>query len=591
MSARQVAFLAAGLIALHLAVRSWLAWTGGFYWDDLILIGRSGQWPLLSRELLLYDHDGHFMPGAFALAWFATHFAPLNWAVPALTLVLGQALAAAAVLRVLYLMLGMQPILVPPLAFYLFVPLTLPSFAWWSAGLNSLPLQIGLAWVTGDAIMLCRTGCRRYAVTGTLVAALALACFEKAVLVAPVACALVALLYRVDGDARPLRTAVARGRALWLPLAAVTALWAVAYCSVTETRPSVPSFAEAAELAHRATSLGVAPALVGGPLVWERWPPAPPWATPPVALIVLGWIVAAAAVVWSLRARRRTGAVWLLLLGYLALSEASMIVVRTGPDTAAELAQTLRYVADSAVVLTLGWAVIARAPRREPPRRAASHRLRAAAAAGVAAFVVCSLVSTATFAQRWREDPTPAYLATARASLAAHRDAPILDHPVAVHILLPVAHPHNLASHVFGPLADRPEFARHTEVLRVLDDSGRLVRAEVTGTRWLGQGPVPGCGHRVGNTPARLPLGEPLMDWEWAVRLNYYAATDGEVELGLDGSADTVVVPVRAGLHTVFVRLLGAGEAVRLRVRTPGLALCVGDGQVGVVVPTDLPQA
>ncbi|WP_169333715.1 hypothetical protein [Nocardia higoensis] len=577
--------VAGGLIALQLAIRAAVAFSGDFYWDDLILIGRSGQWPLLSREFLLYDHDGHFMPAAFALAWVSTHLAPLNWTVPAATLLAGQALASLAVLRVLRLVLGTRPVLLPPLAFYLFAPLTLPSFAWWAAALNSLPLQIGLAWVTGDAILLCRSGCRRYAVSGTVVAAMSLAFFEKSVLVPLVAFTVVAAIHRVDGLPRPLRTAFVRGRALWMPLVVVVASWAVGYLLVTDSRPAAPTLSEAAELVHHATSLGLVPTLAGGPWVWERWPPSPPWATPPAVLVVLGWLAVAAAPAWSLRNRQRTAAVWAILLGYLALSEASMILVRTGPGTAAELAQTLRYIADSAVVIAIGWAVIARAPRRPT-----EHRLPrpgpVLVAAVVAAFIVSSVCSTATFAQRWRDNPTVGYLDNARAALAADRDTPLLDHPVAIHILLPVAYPHNMVSHVFGPLTERPAFGRYTEVLRVFDDSGELVPAEVTGTRTLGQGPVPGCGHRVADAPVELLLGGALMDWEWTVQLNYFADIDGEVELGLDGSADAVRIPVRSGLHRVFVRLLGAGEALRVRTLTPGLRLCVGNGPLGVVVPT-----
>ena len=156
---------------------------GYFYWDDLILAGRSGSMSLLSSQFLFYDHDGHFMPAAFLVAGIATRVAPYNWLVAALTLLVLQALASLAVLRLLRLILGRRPTILIPLVFYLFSPLTLPAFAWWAAGLNALPLQIGLAWVAGDAIRLCRTGSARYAISGFLVFAVSLQFFEKAVLV------------------------------------------------------------------------------------------------------------------------------------------------------------------------------------------------------------------------------------------------------------------------------------------------------------------------------------------------------------------------------------------------------------------------
>lgn len=583
LSPRHVLTLAAALVALQLVVRGIVAFSGDFYWDDLILVSRSGQYSVPSGAFLFYDHDGHFMPAAFLAAWIATTLAPLNWVVPAIMLVVLQAGASLAVLRVLRLLMGTRAVLLLPLTFYLFSPLTLPSFAWWAAGLNSLPMQIGLAWVAGDAIRLCRTGRPRFAVSGVVVAALSLAFFEKSVLVPFVAFAVVALMNRVDGIDRPVRTALTKGRALWIPLVAVVACWAASYLVFTESRFVLPSATQTVGLFHHGTSLGLVPTLLGGPWGWDRWPPSPPWATPPTVLVVLGWLAVAAALAWSLRYRRRTGWVWLAMVAYVVASEAAMVLTRSGPDTAYELAQTLRYVADSGVVLAIGWALIVRAPRRDDVRPLPT--VPPAAVAGVVVlFVASSLWSTVTFVERWRDNPTVAYLAHAKQSLAANPDTPLLDQPVSIWVLLPVAYPHNTASHLFAPLRDRPEFGRHTDYLQLLDDSGRLIPAAVTPTRSLGQGPEPGCGYRVGPGGAALPLDGPLIDWEWTAQLNYFATADGVVEVGLDRSDDTVTVPVESGLNQVFVRLYGAGEALRITPETPGLELCVGAGPVGSVV-------
>ncbi|NKS27705.1 hypothetical protein GS505_18180 [Rhodococcus hoagii] len=583
LSPRRVLAVAAALVALQLVVRGIVAFAGDFYWDDLILVSRSGQYSVPSGAFLFYDHDGHFMPAAFLAAWLATAVAPLNWTVPAIMLIVLQAAASLAVLRVLRLLLGTRAVLLLPLTFYLFSPLTLPSFAWWAAGLNSLPMQIGLAWVAGDAIRLCRTGRTRFAVSGAIVAALSLAFFEKSVLVPIVAFAVVVLMYRVDDIDHPVRTALAKGRALWIPLAAVVACWAASYLVFTESRFVLPSATQTAGLLHHGTSLGVIPTLLGGPWAWDRWPPSPPWATPPLVLVVFGWFAVAAALAWSLRYRLRTGGVWIAMVAYVAASEAAMVLTRSGPDTAYELAQTLRYVADSAVVLAIGWALIVHAPRRESVRSLPKVPPVAVAALTML-FVASSLWSTVTFVQRWRDNPTVDYLAHARQSLAANPDTPLLDQPVSIWVLLPVAYPHNTTSHLFAPLRDRPEFARHTDYLQLLDDSGRLIPAAVTPTRNLGQGPEPGCGYRVEGGGAVLPLDGPLIDWEWTAQLNYFASADGVVEVGLDRSDDTVTVPVEAGLNQVFVRLYGAGEGLRLTPETPGLELCVGAGPVGSVV-------
>ena len=164
-----VARTAVALIALQLVLRAVLAFGGYFYWDDLILTGRAGTQSLLSASYLFDDHDGHVMPGAFLVAGGITRLAPLNWIGPALSLVVLQLIASLALLRALRVILGWRPVMLIPLTFALFTPLGVPAFAWWAAALNALPMIAALAWVCGDAILLVRTGERRYAVSALAV--------------------------------------------------------------------------------------------------------------------------------------------------------------------------------------------------------------------------------------------------------------------------------------------------------------------------------------------------------------------------------------------------------------------------------------
>jgi hypothetical protein len=146
------------LIIVQLVIRAHLAFSGFFYWDDLILIGRAGTQDLLSPSYLFDDHDGHVMPGAFLVAGAIIRLAPLDWVGPAISLVVMQLLASLSLLRTLYVILGWRPVLVIPLTFALFTPLGVPGFAWWAAALNSLPMLAALAWVCADAVLLIRTG-------------------------------------------------------------------------------------------------------------------------------------------------------------------------------------------------------------------------------------------------------------------------------------------------------------------------------------------------------------------------------------------------------------------------------------------------
>ena len=566
------------LIVVALGVRAWVASQNYFYWDDLILIGRGARFPLFSSELLLYDHDGHFMPAAFFVTGLVTRIAPYQWALPVALLILGQALASLALLRTLRLVLGWRLALLIPLVLYLFIPLTLPAFAWWSAALNALPLQIALAWVCGDAIQLVRTGRRRYAVSGTAVFVVSLLFFEKSVLVPFVALAFVILYLRTQSEETPIRSAVNKARALWIPSAVVLAVWIPVYLITVESPVTGNGRSMSAALLHHGTSLGTLPTLLGGPWQWERWIPGPAWADPPTFLVILAWAAVLAAVVVTVRSRRGAGWIWACATAYFLASVVAMTATRTAEGTTYELAQTLRYFTDSATVFALAIALYLAIPQR--PMRVTT---RAATIAFSVLFIASSLFSTATFVNIWRESPTRDYLDNARVSLADNTDAPLLDQPVSIWVLLPIAYPDNMASNLLAPLPDRPEFSSSTPILRMIDDTGRVVDAEVTFTRRIPEGTDPQCGTRV-EQPTELPLDGPLTGWGWTVRLNYLASADGTIDVSLT-SGDAVSVPVKQGLHSTFVQVVGSGTTVKVAPTTPGLSLCFAAGQVGVVVP------
>jgi hypothetical protein len=528
------------------------------------------------------------MPLGFLLTGLFTRMAPYEWWPLAITLVLLQALASLAVWRLLRLLLGDRPVLLLPLALYLFSPLTLPAYAWWLAAVNTLPLQLALAWVTGDAIRLLRTGRRRHAVSGALVFALGLFSFEKALVVPVVAFAVIAVLLRQAGEPGPIMATARRCLPLWGSLLLISGGWFWLYSSVVESPLVDPEYsgtvATAVDMVRLGVVEGLLPTLVGGPLSWAD--PAL-YATPPTAVVVAGCVVAAAAVVWTAWRRRGGGAIWWMVAAYVAASIGAMVLGRVGVATPPELSLSLRYFSDSVVVVAVAWSLVVIAPKRTDLRRHALINrtdLRDVAALAMVAFLAASLWSTVTFTRAWHELPARDYLATARASLAETADIPMLDHPIAEGILWGPTHPNNLASQVFSPLPDRPEFGRATPELRMLGDSGELVDAEVEAQRSLTPGPTPNCGHAVtGNRETVIPLDGPLIGWDWTIQLNYLAGRAGVLEVSLDGEATRA--PVERGLNTVFVRVMGAGEEVHVRSRTDELGVCIDSGRVGLMTP------
>jgi hypothetical protein len=592
---RWVALAAAALIAVQLGIRAVLAFGGYFYWDDLILIGKAGTEDLLSPSYLFDDHDGHVMPGAFLIAGVLTRVAPLVWTGPAISLVVLQLLASLALLRALSVILGWRPVLLIPLTFALFTPLAVPGFAWWAAALNSLPMLAALAWVCADAVLLIRTGNRRYAVTGVLAYFGGLLFFEKAAVIPFVAFAVAALLWHVQGDRAALRTVWRAGIWLWAALLALTAGWVVLYLAVVNQRRWSFDLSMTWDLLWRSITHGIVPGLAGGPWHWDRWAPASPWATPGPLVMALGWLVLVGALAVSLLRKQRLGLVWLTAAGYAVACQVPIYLMRSSKQTALELAQTLRYLPDFVVVLAMLIAVGFCAPNRPAPlsRRLDVSRQRALVTIGSAGlavlFVASSLYSTATFLTSWRDNPAQPYLQNARAGLAAaHADsnAPLLDQEVDPLVLQRVAYPENLASHMFALLRDRPEFAMATTQLRMLDSSARLINARVTWIRTIAPGPMPKCGYLVQpDKPARLTLDGPLLPADWTVELNYLANSDGSMTLSLTQGPD-VKVPVHPGLNRVYARLPGAGDVITVRANTTALSLCIASGPVGFLAPT-----
>ena len=584
-----VAAAAAALIALHLMVRAVLAFGGYFYWDDLILVGRSGTQPLLSASYLFNDHDGHVMPAAFLLGGVITRLAPLVWTWPAVSLVVLQLIASLALLRALWVILGWRPVLLVPLSFALFTPLALPAFAWWAAALNYLPMVAALAWVCADAILLVRTGNKRYALTAVLAYGAGLLFFEKSAVIPFAAFTVAALLCHVDGDRAAVRTVWRRGRPLWLAALALTAAWVALYLVVVDQQRWSWDLSMTWDLLSRSVTHGIVPGLVGGPWVWQRWAPASPWAVPPITVMVLGWLALAAAVATSLLRKQRLGAVWLAAAGYAVACQVPIYLMRSSAFTALELAQTLRYLADLVVVLTLLAAVGICAPNRPAPHWLdASGRRTAVAASLTAGFVASSLFSTATFFTSWRDNPTKSYITNAVRGLAAARAdsaAPLLDQDVDPLVLQRVVGPESLASHMFALIRDRPEFARSTPRLRMFDTAGNVVDADVTWVRRIVPGPEPQCGYFVEpGEPVRMPLDGPLLPAEWTAELNYLANTEGSLTVSLPVGPETKVA-VKPGLNRVYVRLSGAGDTVIVRADTAALAVCLASGPVGYLAP------
>ncbi|NNG96520.1 hypothetical protein HLA97_04535 [Gordonia araii NBRC 100433] len=596
-----MARFALALIAVYVAVRLALVASGGFYWDDLILIGRASTHNVFGWEYLTHNHDGHFMPGAFFVAGLTTLIAPTQWWPAALTLVVLAAAVALAVWRMIRLLAGPGArdswVTVGVLAFFLFTPMTVPSFVWWAAGLNSLPMQFAMAWLIGDAVLLCRGNLdekarRLVVIRSAVVYFVALVCFEKALYVVPVVFVATVLWCRynavradgceVDG---PLAAAFTRAKPLWLVLVPMTVAWAVVFLSATGGQGAAGqhSITQTLHLVWRSVNNAVLPSLVGGPWTWDRWIPSPPMGFAPVWQIVAGWLVLILVV--GLIARYRPAG--LMAVGaaavYVFAAQIPVMWNRSSGNTALELAQTMRYLPDAALVMTAALALAVAAPRaRVVPAPAATR--------AVAVALVVAIASSGwglwNFSASWRNNPTPDYLRTARASLTSDPERTMFDQALPLEVLTPVANPENQISHTFGRVRPPVRFGTVTDDLKVLDQRGRLVPGGVTPARTFAAG-AGDCTRPEVRRLTRVPLSGPLLNWTWTIALSYCANRDGRLSVQLAGG-QPVTVDLRAGLHVVYIQTTGRGTAITLRPLTPGLAVHTGEGRVGEVAEAAL---
>ncbi|MEH3155032.1 MAG: hypothetical protein PGN29_06660 [Gordonia paraffinivorans] len=584
--ARTLLLVAGAALVAQLALRCWTLARGDFYWDDVILIARAGSSDGLGY--LFDNHDGHVMPAAFAVVGLLTAVAPLSWPVAAASLVVGQAVVSLVVARLLVLVGGLRPATVAVFVLVLVSPMTVPASVWWAAGLNSLPFLAAAAWVAGDAVLACRTmppvALRTLAVRSGIVAAVGMAFFEKAALIGPIALVVAVLCVRRDalaGGTLSVRAALSRSRALWGALAGVTAVWAVAFVALAHPAAGDHSLSQTWALVWRGVTRGVVPALLGGPWSWGRWNPSPPFGTASTGVVVASAVVLIGLVVAAVAMRRGAAVVVVAAAGYVVLAQALVSWNRSSTGTALELAQTLRYLPDSALVTAVAAVLILSSP---PRRELSGPTRRRAGVVGVlatAAVAVSSVVSTVAFTDSWADNPTSAYLRTASSSLSDMRDTPMFDQALPLEVLLPVAYPDNQISRVFAGLHDRPRFGDWTDRLRVLDPRGHATDGAVTRARAFVAG-AGTCARPEVTGPAAIPLDGPLIRWKWTVAVGYCATGDGRIEVRIGDSAP-VTVPVRSGLHPLYVQARGSGDTVSVRPLTPGLGVHFSAGQVGEV--------
>lgn len=602
------------VLILALASRGWVAWRGYFYLDDFAFMAMAAHHSLFDLGYLLTPYNSQFMPGAHLWVWLLTRSMPFQYGgvvVVTMTLQLVLDLSFYTLLRRLF---GPSPATLLPFAVFVLSPLTLPGTLWWAAALSQLPQQLAMVAVLLAHVAYLRTGRVRHGLYGVLALVAGLLFAEKTLLVIPLLGALTVLFFAVGSALNRIRMVLIDHRRVWLAYGAVVLVYGtyvVSHIPHPVRRPDQGS--TVVQLGLESLVRAVVPALLGGPWTWVQIGYAGALADPgPFACgVALG--LAVLVVGGTCLVNRNAWRGWTLAAGYglvnlvvLAFSRAAVI----GPIVGDEY----RYVTDVTMVAALGIALSTvpiagrwRWRQGDPltPRPSVRQWLRspgvheivaalprpsktAVIATTTIAFAASATWSTLAYDQFWHPNPARRWVQTATSQIATADPAVVLADayvpgPVAWALLGSYAR----VGQVLSPMTRPPRILDHgfaSDRLSVLDSSGHLHPAVVEGVS-ARQGPVRGCGWRLGADPVVIPLQRRTLPFVWTMRIGYLSSGSSTAILTVGGHRTDV--SFHAGLGAAFMVVDGAVDTVAVSSLSGGATVCADSVTIGRALPED----
>ena len=589
------------LIVVQALVRAQLAARGFLAEDDFVLANRAAGEPL-SVEFLASLFNNHLMPAGLLTFWVIAKVAGLVYWPYLLLLTAGQTVLGIAFYRLLRLMLRSGWGLLIPLCLLLFSPLTLDTTSMWAIGVYLLPMHLAMVWALGAQVKFVRTGRLRHLATLALSVVCGLLFFEKSLLIVPLVFLATACLFVTGGPLRSLGRAVRRYWPSWLVLALLTTGYLVLYLNTpvppcnplsctSALRPPAASAGEVVTFVEQLVGSTLIPGLLGGPWEWTYTGDGPPLTAAPEVLRWLALAALIALIVATIWLRRRAARAWVLLLLYLATVTSVFAATRLGTPPLSTLAGYVpRYVSDVVVVaaLCIGVALLGlRDDVEAVPARLRLAVLRTPGPVTAAVIVVVALGvgtawSAARFGDGWAVKQGRDYLRTAQAELAAAPPGTVFfDQGVPTAVVAGYFYPYNLQSQFFRTVHPQPTFVTEAENLSAFDDTGHIRPAWVQGRETL-HPPAQDCGYELtGGQPTLMPLGGPVFDWGWVVRVGYLSSANTTATLRLGTASHTFAV--HRGLHQIFFQLEAGGDTIELTVADPDVSLCLDKVIVGTV--------
>jgi hypothetical protein len=558
-------------------------------------------------QYLFQSYAGHLIPGMFALAWVVARVSAYNWGLSAGTVLVFAALAGLGMLKALRTLFGDRPLILLPLAVYLFTPLTVPALTWWMVGLQEVPLELAIVMAVDQHVRYVRQGRVRNAIFAALWVVLGLAFNERAN-VLPVLLLALTSAFLIGGGSWPgaiLRTLRRHWPAWSMYLAAMAADIAIYVLQLNTSREPLrapTSVSSGATVGWDLLKNTLVPGALGGPWKWVPITAGSSYAVaaPPALLVAVAWIAAAAVVLGSILYRRHAWRAWVILLGWVVVADIIPVEAGRVAFFGTILGFETRYVADAGPVLAicLALAIMPVAGEQHAYRPGIPDSFRRGVVGGfvAGAFVLGSLWSLVSFEDVTSSTAARSYVANARAAVAAAKPATtVLDSSAPNSVIdAGLFGRYGSVEQVLSPLTSQMPSAGRIRWLQrpvgtvpdllTFDSQGNLVPIAVAWPYSVASQPrgAPSCTAvtRRGVTIRLIPnpTWAPYAKLAWTLAIGFVSGPN--VKLAVTYAGQHALLTLTHGLGNTYVTVHGSANRVTLRNAGSG-GVCVGTVQVG----------
>jgi hypothetical protein len=307
---------------------------------------------------------------------------------------------------------------------------------------------------------------------------------------------------------------------------------------------------------------------------------------PPSWSVLLAVAVLAAVIVFtSVRGGPGAWWAWILVGGYLAAD----VGILFGGKSAfgSQIGLIPRYTADLAPVFVMSFACALRdvGPIRLPGRLG---RFSAATLAlATSAIVLVSAVPTTLIVAPMLENRDDrAYAQALARQLERAPDTVVLDVAPPDTILVPWFGNRTRVSTVLSTLRTRTRFDLPSEAMRVPDEHGMLHAVTVRDPVHMRPTSQAQCGYAVSARPVHIPLTRGLARTRNVARIDYYSGGDSVLTVDFGGPGEhEVSFLANAGLHSMYVPVDAAFDALTVHNDDPAVTVCVAQVAIGSAAP------